>query len=282
MAKTSYRDRLYLVALFFASLLHLASAQSIKLKACYKWDDSQQKITENRIFSYQANTTICSDGSLCPKTYPSTAENTTCCDAHQGKEEINYHNSEKIPTDYEDLSYYYAKGGYTIPGYASTLSSSATSSPSAVGPSAATSSSSQSAGTSSSSPSAGTSSSSPSSTPDSTPQSASSDLSSGAKAGIGVGTALGAAILAALLAVLFLLRRRNRGNENNQVHEMVSAPSSYPNAFFAGGEPPKGELISEVESMRPEMAAQDPLCTRGELPTSTTRVEMDGSHYFHA
>ena len=56
-----------------------------------------------RIFSYQANTTMCSDGTLCPKTYPSTAENTTCCDAHQGKEEIVFRNKEKIPEDLSDL-----------------------------------------------------------------------------------------------------------------------------------------------------------------------------------
>ncbi|KAL8846413.1 MAG: hypothetical protein Q9221_008494 [Calogaya cf. arnoldii] len=226
--------------------------------------DSQQILKENRIFSYKANTTMCSDGTLCPKTYPSTAENTTCCDAHQGKEEVNYHNSGRIPTKYTDLPFYYANGGYTIPGYASTPSSSATSSPSPVGQSAATPSS------------------SPSPTPDSTPQSASSGLSNGVKAGIGVGVALGAAIIAALLAVLFFLRRRNRGNKSNHIRGMKSAPPSYPNALLAGGEPPKGEMISELESMRPEMATQDPLYTRGELPTSTTRVEMDGSHHFHA
>lgn len=98
---------------------------------------------------------------------------------------------------------------------------------------------------------------------------------------MGVGFALGTAILAALLAVLFLLRRRKRENQSNQVREAESAPPGYPNPFISGSEPPKREMLSEVESMRPEMAAQDPSYLRGELPTSTTRVEMDGSHNIH-
>ncbi|KAI4218937.1 MAG: hypothetical protein LQ349_008514, partial [Xanthoria aureola] len=223
---------------------------------------AHQRLMEDRIFSYKANTTTCNDGTLCPKTYPSTAENTTCCTAHQGKEEINYHNTERIPLDYNDLPYYYAKGGYSIPGYASTTSASATSSPSAAA---------------SAIPSV-----LPLSTPAPTPQPASPGLSNGAKAGIGVGVALGAAILAALLAVLFLLRRRKRETQSNQVRETEYAPPSYPNAFISGGEPPKREMLSEVESTRPEMATHDPSYLRGELPTSTTRAEMDGSHNIHS
>lgn len=177
MARTSSLNRLYFIALFFRSLLHIASAQSIQLKPCYSWDgrssdnfpcnpeanvsaccgggskcktniycenpsglqvvgectdrswndpacpwrlsgftsrspidsllmlsaDANRFLMEDRIFSYKANTTTCSDGTLCPKAYPSTAENTTCCDAHQGKEEINYHNNERLPQDYNDL-----------------------------------------------------------------------------------------------------------------------------------------------------------------------------------
>lgn len=98
---------------------------------------------------------------------------------------------------------------------------------------------------------------------------------------MGVGFALGTAILAALLAVLFLLRQRKRANQSNQVRETESAPPGYPNAFISGGEPPKREMLSEVESMRPEMAAQDLSYLRGELPTSTTRAEMDRSHNIH-
>lgn len=177
MARIPSHDRLCFIALFFGSLLHVASAQSIQLKPCYGWDgsssnnfpcnpeanvsaccgggsmcmtniycknpsgllvvgactdrswndpacpwrlsgfslhssmdsllimsaDAHQRLMEDRIFSYKANTTTCNDGTLCPKTYPSTAENTTCCTAHQGKEEINYHNTERIPLDYNDL-----------------------------------------------------------------------------------------------------------------------------------------------------------------------------------
>ena len=65
--------------------------------------DADRLLMEDRTFSYQANTTACSDGTLCPKTFPSTAENTTCCDTHEGKEEINFHNLGRIPQDYNDL-----------------------------------------------------------------------------------------------------------------------------------------------------------------------------------
>ena len=65
--------------------------------------DADRIMMEDRIFSYQANTTACSDGTLCPKTFPSTAENTTCCDAREGKQEINFHNLERIPQDYTAL-----------------------------------------------------------------------------------------------------------------------------------------------------------------------------------
>lgn len=165
-------------------------------------------------------------------------------------------------TAHDGFSDYYAKGGYSIPGYASTTSASATSSPSAAA---------------SAIPSV-----LPLSTPAPTPQPASPGLSNGAKAGIGVGVALGAAILAALLAVLFLLRRRKRETQSNQVRETEYAPPSYPNAFISGGEPPKREMLSEVESTRPEMATHDPSYLRGELPTSTTGAEMDGSHNIHS
>ncbi|KAL8773689.1 MAG: hypothetical protein Q9209_001455 [Squamulea sp. 1 TL-2023] len=202
---------------------------------------------------------MCSDGTLCPKTFPSTAENTTCCAAHQGKEEINYHNNANIPEEFNDLPVYYANGGYTIPGYASTTSTSATPHPTAAGQSFST----------------------PSSSPPSaltpTPQPApAASLSTGAKAGIGVGTALGGAILAALLAVLILLRRRSRDRKSGPVPESDHQPPSYPVGLIPGVYPPKRGL-SEIESMTPEMATQDPSYHRGELPSTITRVEMDGS-----
>ncbi|KAL8781427.1 MAG: hypothetical protein Q9213_006012 [Squamulea squamosa] len=202
---------------------------------------------------------MCSDGTLCPKTFPSTAENTTCCAAHQGKEEINYHNNAEIPQEFNDLP-----GGYTIPGYTSTTSISATPNPTAVG---------QSLSTPSSSP--------PSpSNPTLQPDPAAS-LSTGAKAGIGVGAALGGAILAALLAVLILLRRRNHDRKSGLVPKTGHQPPSYPVGLIPGVYPPKREL-SEVESVTPEMATHDPSYRRGELPTTTTRVEMDGSHGTYA
>lgn len=169
-------------------------------------------------------------------------------------------------TTHDSLLDYYSKGGYTIPGYTSSTSSSvtsssATSTASAVGQSFVTPSS------------------SPSPTPDPVP--ASPGLSNGAKAGIGVGVALGAAILAALIAVLFLLRRKNRGKKSDQTRDTGSAPLHYPFTFIDEGEAPKQNMISEVEAMKPELAGQDPSYRRGELPTSNSRAEIDGSHNFH-
>ncbi|KAL8845638.1 MAG: hypothetical protein Q9198_011393 [Flavoplaca austrocitrina] len=109
---------------------------------------------------------------------------------------------------------------------------------------------------------------------------ASPRLSNGAKAGIGVGVALGATILAALIAVLILLCRRNREKKSDQTRVTGSAPLHYPETFIDEDEAPKQEMISEVEAMRPELAGQDPSYRRGELPTSTSRAEMDGSRNF--
>lgn len=54
-------------------------------------------------FDYKLNTTICPDATVCPQNFFSTADNTTCCDNHQGKTEINYHNDAVIPIAASDL-----------------------------------------------------------------------------------------------------------------------------------------------------------------------------------
>ncbi|KAL8664092.1 MAG: hypothetical protein Q9168_007976 [Polycauliona sp. 1 TL-2023] len=151
---------------------------------------------------------------------------------------------------------YYAKGGYTT---------------STSGSPTSTSTSSTSAGQS-----PATSSASPSSTPN--PRPASPSLSTGGKAGIGVGAALGALILAALIAVVILLRRRTHENKSNQAREAGLATPAYATPFVFGDQAPKGEWIAEVESARPEMAAQDPSYRRGELPANPSRSEMEGSY----
>lgn len=48
-------------------------------------------------FDYKLNTTICDDGTVCPRN-DFAASNDTCCDQHQGITEINYHNEAVIPS----------------------------------------------------------------------------------------------------------------------------------------------------------------------------------------
>lgn len=61
-------------------------------------------------FKYDLNTTSCSDNTKCPG-----PQNQTCCDAKNGKKEINFDNNAIIPQNRKDLSTYYEAAGYTIP-----------------------------------------------------------------------------------------------------------------------------------------------------------------------
>ena len=53
-------------------------------------------------FDYKLNTTLCSDETICPNNLFSSC-NGTCCDKHQGIQEINYHNNAIIPDAASDL-----------------------------------------------------------------------------------------------------------------------------------------------------------------------------------
>ncbi|KAL8696141.1 MAG: hypothetical protein Q9224_002950 [Gallowayella concinna] len=182
----------------------------------------------------------------------------------QGKPEINFHNSDNIiPLAITDLPAYYAKAGYTIPGY-STGTSSATPSPTAIGQASST--------PALSITPASTSASTPASTPATKP--ASTGLSTGAKAGIGAGVGVAAAVIVALLAALIFMRRRYRNDKSDPTPGIQSQTPRYSNGLAPRADPLKRELSGD--SGRPEMAAHDPLYSRGELPTNVGRHEMDG------
>ena len=162
-------------------------------------------------FSYANNVTICDDGTVCPN-----LKNETCCNKHQGRTEINYHNRARLPESVTGLASYYSQAGYTIPGSSASGSvkvhaAQATSVPK----SAAQSSVSVSSTSSTSVQATMTSSYSPSSTKQTlSPTPSSSDLSTGAKAGIGVGVGV-VALICATVAFVFYIRRPGR-NSNAQ------------------------------------------------------------------
>ena len=60
-------------------------------------------------FNYNANTTNCGDGTVCPN-----PGNQTCCSDHQGIRVIHFNNTDHLPEDPEGLAAYYSDGGYTI------------------------------------------------------------------------------------------------------------------------------------------------------------------------
>lgn len=57
-------------------------------------------------FKYDLNTTSCSDNTKCPG-----RQNQTCCDAKNGKKEIDFGNNAIIPENLKDLSSYYEAAG---------------------------------------------------------------------------------------------------------------------------------------------------------------------------
>ncbi|KAL8951400.1 MAG: hypothetical protein Q9222_002621 [Ikaeria aurantiellina] len=219
-------------------------------------------------FDYQLNTTVCNDATVCPKNFFSEADNTTCCDEHQGKPEIPFRNANQIPEDASDITGwrptpllqlrffadskstdYYSSAGKTIPTdgvYVTATYSTYTAT--------TRSSSSLSAGTTTTlnvGPSS-TSTSSPSTSP---PSSSSDGLSNGAKAGIAIGAVAGAILIA--LAAYFLWMRRRKAMKKQQLDNQPPAGASY------GG-------YSGVPSQDPT-----PLYYKSEMPDDTQRMEMD-------
>ena len=61
-------------------------------------------------FKYSLNTTSCPDNTKCPG-----PQNQSCCDANNGKKEIDFGNNAIIPSGGTELSSYYEAAGYTIP-----------------------------------------------------------------------------------------------------------------------------------------------------------------------
>ncbi|KAL8847167.1 MAG: hypothetical protein Q9198_011245, partial [Flavoplaca austrocitrina] len=181
-------------------------------------------------FDYDLNTTRCTNTNpqtLCPNNDFSTS-NETCCEAGQGILEINYQNSEPLPTAKADLSSYYALAGYTIPtdgvytpvtAFSSSASSTSTSSASAAA--AAT-----------------TSPANPAPAP-STEEDSSSSLSTGAKAGIGIGVAAVVCAIACA-AIFFYIRRRKQTKHDREQPAMSNYPqySNVPQDAGPGQERP--------------------------------------------
>ncbi|KAL8731653.1 MAG: hypothetical protein Q9181_004240 [Wetmoreana brouardii] len=190
------------------------------------------------------NTTICSDATVCPNNFFST-NNNTCCDNHQGKTEVNYHNNARIPDAVADLTDYYASAGYTVPtdGVYKTatyptltattrstaaLATGATTTPTATG-----------------SPASASATSTPS-----------SGLGSGAKAGIGIGAAVGALAIIGIGVFLWMRRRRNLNRTDNAAGAYGSGGIQY--SGIPSHEPPPSNTIF-----------------KSELPSDHVTVEMD-------
>ncbi|KAI4241575.1 MAG: hypothetical protein LQ352_007420 [Teloschistes flavicans] len=206
-------------------------------------------------FDYKLNTTICPDATVCPQNFFSTADNTTCCDNHQGKTEINYHNDAVIPIAASDLPDYYASAGYTIPTNGvyqtatySTFTATTRSSPiSAAG-----------ATTTPTQPS----------TPTPSPTPATSSLSSGAKAGIGVGAAV--AVIALIGIAIFLwMRRKKHLRRADAVGGMGPG---------AGGYGHSGVRYQGVPAQNPMLHGSGQPgghYFKSEMPSDSARLEMD-------
>ncbi|KAL8718650.1 MAG: hypothetical protein Q9181_008174, partial [Wetmoreana brouardii] len=215
----------------------------------------------NRRFSYALNTTICGDATVCPKNFFSTSENKTCCDKHQGKTEIDYHNPARIPNDYTDLPEYYAAGGYTMTtgrehstGNASIRSAAATSADtisSLAKPSFVTVTA-------------------PASVVSSVTPSLSPRLSVDAKAGIGAGASVGALAIISFAVTLWIRHRRHRNAEE----ESVGRANSRIGVQNAGG--PFNELTTQVYTsgeLRVELESREK--RMAELQEDTAREELE-------
>ncbi|KAL8637251.1 MAG: hypothetical protein Q9228_005460 [Teloschistes exilis] len=206
-------------------------------------------------FDYKLNTTICSDATVCPKNDFSLSDNSTCCDNHQGKTEINYHNNAVIPKASTDLSEYYASAGYTIPtngvyktATSSTLTATTRSSPTSAAGAITTPTS--------------------ASTPTPSPTPASSGLSSGAKAGIGVGAAVAVIALIAIATFLWLRRKRHLRKAHT-----AGGLGPGPGGYGRGGVQYQG--VSAQELMPHGSGQPGVHYFKSEMPSDSARVEMD-------
>lgn len=133
-------------------------------------------------FKYSLNTTSCLDNTICPG-----PQNQSCCDAKNGKKEIDFGNNAIIPTQMKDLSSYYEAAGYTIPSRTAESSTSGSTAQSTPSSSITTVSTSTSVSRPSSIPSGG------------------SGLSTSAKAIVGAAASIVALLL--LVSCLYLIRR---------------------------------------------------------------------------
>ncbi|KAI4088187.1 MAG: hypothetical protein LQ344_006279 [Seirophora lacunosa] len=179
------------------------------IKDCYKWGDYNKTTKDYNDFDYKLNTTICDDGTVCPRN-DFAASNDTCCDQHQGITEINYHNEAVIPSVAAHMSDYYSSAGYAIPTdgvYRAPYSTASTATSPSVPAAAAASTTQASLPTSSGAPPP------------------SPGLSSGAKAGIGIGVALGVFLLVGLAAFFWMRRRKPKNETDAQPNHQKMSPS---------------------------------------------------------
>ncbi|KAL8708786.1 MAG: hypothetical protein Q9220_006347 [cf. Caloplaca sp. 1 TL-2023] len=207
--------------------------------------DSGNQTANYDHFDYQLNITICNDATVCPKNFLSEADNTTCCDDHQGKPEIPFRNANAIPDDGSGITDYYSSAGKTIPTdgvYVTATYSTFTATTRSLGAAITTT----------------TTNTTPSQTPTSLPASSSSSsdddgLSAGAKAGIGIGAVIGAIIIA--LAAYFLWMRRRKAMRKSQL---------------GGGD---GATNGEYSGV-PQEPTQG-MYYKSEMPSDSQRIEMD-------
>lgn len=184
-------------------------------------------------FKYSLNTTSCLDNTICPG-----PQNQSCCDAKNGKKEIDFGNNAIIPTQMKDLSSYYEAAGYTIPSRTAESSTSGSTAQSTPSSSITTVSTSTSVSRPSSMPSNGR-----------DQPSGGSGLSTSAKAIVGAAASIVALLL--LVSCLYLIRRHR-----------LKHREKYP----ARNTEPEGTQNSQVVEVRRDLS---------ELQGSPAGVEMD-------
>ncbi|KAL8999191.1 MAG: hypothetical protein Q9188_005934 [Gyalolechia gomerana] len=226
-------------------------------------------------FVYKQNITICSDGTVCPNNDFSSS-NESCCEEHQGRNEIDYHNNGTMPVAASDLPDYYSSAGYTVPTdgvYQSATYSTYTATTRSTPPpkTAITSGASTVTTIRTYTPTlTPISISTPTPAPDS-----SSGLGSGAKAGIGIGMAIAAgALVIAGLAIYFWMRRRKTHSKRSPTQLAPGKNNGYEGMPIQEHEavPMYGGVMGELPagSKRPELDSQP----RTELD-SQPRTELD-------
>ncbi|KAL8674293.1 MAG: hypothetical protein Q9168_001286 [Polycauliona sp. 1 TL-2023] len=212
-------------------------------------------------FDYGQNTTRCTNTNpqtLCPNNNFAKSNN-TCCNDHEGIEEINYLNNKPLPTAKADLSSYYADAGLTIPTdgvYKAVGATSTSGSPSSAATGAITAAPAQKSAT----------------PPPSDQSDTSSGLSTGAKAGIGIGVALGVLALAGAAIFFFFFMRKRKSRKNNDAAEREQPPmSNYPQYSNVPQELGPGADQSVTGYYK-----------TSELPDEPARMELDSSQEYGA